>query len=191
MKIVCFGDSLTAGYGVTKKERWSYLLQKKLGCQILNCGINGDTTSGMLSRSYSDIVLNKPTHVIIMGGTNDLFRSISLNNIEENIKVLVREAINYSIIPILATISPCDTAMCKLKWQDDYDYSNFNNLLMQFRQWILKYSFENQLKCIDFYKVFMKVFDSINTSNYLIDGIHPTAKGHQLMAQNIEIKQTA
>ena len=191
MKIVCFGDSLTAGYGVTKKERWSYLLQKKLGCQILNCGINGDTTSGMLSRSYSDIVLNKPTHVIIMGGTNDLFRSISLNNIEENIKVLVREAINYSIIPILATISPCDTAMCKLKWQDDYDYSNFNNLLMQYRQWILKYSFENQLKCIDFYKVFMKVFDSINTSNYLIDGIHPTAKGYQLMAQNIEIKQTA
>lgn len=188
MKIVCFGDSLTAGFGVTSKERWSYLLQQKLHCQILNSGINGDTTSGMLSRCYEDIVLNKPTHVIIMAGTNDLFRYISLNRIEENIRLLLSEAINFSIIPILATIPPCDITMCKLMWQDDYDYSNFNNSLKQYRQWILNFCSENQLQCIDFYKVFMQVFDNLNTHNYLIDGIHPTALGHQLMAQNIEIK---
>lgn len=188
MKIVCFGDSLTAGYGVTTKERWSYLLQKKLNCEILNLGINGETTSGMLSRSYDDVILNKPTHVIIMAGTNDLFHYVKLSQIEENIKLLLNEAIKYCIIPILATLPPCDTVMCKLKWQDDYDYSNFNNLLNQYRLWILKYCYENNLRCIDFYTVFKQVLNTVNTNQYLLDGIHPTAKGHKLMAQNIEIK---
>lgn len=188
MKIICFGDSLTAGYGVTNNERWSYLLKQKLDCVILNFGINGDTTAGMLSRSYEDIILNKPTHTIIMAGTNDLFRYVPLIQVEENIRLLTCEAIEYSIIPILAVPPPFDINICQLEWQDDYDYSHSSDLLKQYRQWLLKFCSENKLQCIDFYKVFIEVLNNANTRDYLFDGIHPTPKGHQLMAQNTEIK---
>src|SRR5881275_360753 len=55
-KIIAFGDSLTAGFGLADKESYPYLLQEKLKAdgydyEVVNAGVSGDTTLGGLERS--------------------------------------------------------------------------------------------------------------------------------------------
>src|SRR5689334_23340873 len=54
-KIVAFGDSLTAGYGLSPEDSYPALLQKKLAAdgfdyEVVNAGINGDTSAGGVRR---------------------------------------------------------------------------------------------------------------------------------------------
>ena len=50
MKLICIGDSLTFGYGVRPSQRWTRLCAQETGWEIVNKGISGDTTGGMLVR---------------------------------------------------------------------------------------------------------------------------------------------
>lgn len=50
MKLICIGDSLTFGYGVHLSQRWTRLCAQETGWELVNEGINGDTTGGMLTR---------------------------------------------------------------------------------------------------------------------------------------------
>ena len=56
MKILCLGDSLTYGMGVLHKERWSSLVAEQTGYTVVNRGISGDTTGGMLARFERDVL---------------------------------------------------------------------------------------------------------------------------------------
>src|SRR5687768_1874829 len=54
-KIIAFGDSLTAGFGLAEKESYPYLLQQKLNSdgynfEVVNAGVSGDTSRGGLER---------------------------------------------------------------------------------------------------------------------------------------------
>ena len=55
-KVIAFGDSLTAGFGLAEKESYPYLLQEKLKAdgydyEVVNAGVSGDTSLGGLERS--------------------------------------------------------------------------------------------------------------------------------------------
>jgi len=71
--MVCLGDSLTEGTEVPTGHAWPALVANALNLDVINCGIGGDTTQGMLSRFYPEVVVTKPAFVFIMGGTNDLW----------------------------------------------------------------------------------------------------------------------
>jgi acyl-CoA thioesterase I len=58
MKIVCIGDSLTEGLGVDKQKSWPIILGELGKMVVINKGISGDTTSGMVSRFYQDVIGN-------------------------------------------------------------------------------------------------------------------------------------
>ncbi|MFO7911179.1 MAG: GDSL-type esterase/lipase family protein, partial [Desulfotignum sp.] len=73
MKIICHGDSLTQGSDMAKPCTWTALLENRLNIPVVNTGISGDTTAGMLARFAVDVVPRKPGIVILMGGTNDLW----------------------------------------------------------------------------------------------------------------------
>ena len=79
MKLICIGDSLTFGYGVRTFQRWTRLCAQETGWEIVNEGISGDTTGGMLVRLRAlladrDICVQRPL-VLLMGGANDIFFS--------------------------------------------------------------------------------------------------------------------
>src|SRR4051812_32914443 len=57
--IVVFGDSITAGFGVSKGSDYSSLLQKELGHEVIALGKNGDTTESALTRLDS-VLAEKP-----------------------------------------------------------------------------------------------------------------------------------
>ncbi len=80
VKIVAFGDSLTAGYGLSATEAFPARLQQALAAkghavEIVNAGVSGDTASGGLARlDWS--VPDGTDAVIVELGANDMLRGV-------------------------------------------------------------------------------------------------------------------
>ena len=72
MTLICLGDSLTYGFGIPRHRVWPSLLAKTTGMKVLNWGINGDTTGGMLARFQAHSAVSDAHAAILMGGFNDL-----------------------------------------------------------------------------------------------------------------------
>ncbi|MFD3156453.1 GDSL-type esterase/lipase family protein [Haloimpatiens sp. FM7330] len=184
MKIVCIGDSITFGYGIAKEYRWSEIVKNTLNINIINKGINGDTTVGMLSRSYKDVILNKPDKVIIMGGTNDFIRGHSYKTVEKNILELTKEALHNKIQPIIGIQIPTYSQLALKKWASSINYDKVNEKIQTYRQEIIEFTTKQNLKYIDFYKNFINECELHNINEYYVDGIHPNKEGHKIMAQS-------
>ena len=69
--MVILGDSLSAGTGAAKGEGFVDLLQQRLGVEIVNRGIPGNTTAQGLARLDKDVLSLKPSLVIVELGGND------------------------------------------------------------------------------------------------------------------------
>ena len=102
-KIVALGDSLTVGEtgfmlsaseepvvaypNILERFAEEYLRsrQSEVKVEMLNKGVNGDLTSGMLERFSIDVVAEEPDYVIILGGTNDIGWGLGLATIMHNL----------------------------------------------------------------------------------------------------------
>ncbi|WP_102400567.1 SGNH/GDSL hydrolase family protein [Haloimpatiens massiliensis] len=186
MKIVCIGDSLTYGFGVMKRHTWIEILKEKLEIRFVNKGINGDTTAGMLSRSYEDIILNYPDKVIIMGGTNDFILGYDLKRVQENVIFLAKEANEHGIEPIIGIQIPTEPKLAREKWTKEVDYENVNKKIVDYRNRIIEACKFNGYKYIDFYKEFVHELKDNGDCRYYTDGIHPNYEGHKIMARSAE-----
>lgn len=183
MKLVCIGDSLTFGYGVPAKENWVSLIKEPLQMEVLNKGANGDTTSGMLSRSYEDVIKNHPNYVIIIGGSNDFMSNRSLKIVTDNITLIVKDAVNYKIIPIIGIEPAVDKLMAEKKWDSTLNYNKINKLQENYRNWIISFCDENKFHYIDYYDCFREKLKDIGANRLFVDGLHPSTLGHELMAE--------
>jgi acyl-CoA thioesterase-1 len=91
--IVAFGDSLTAGLGVTPEESYPAQLHAKLRAEgysyrVVNAGASGDTTAGGLRR-VDWALKNKPDVVIVALGANDALRGQDLASVRSNLDGIV------------------------------------------------------------------------------------------------------
>jgi acyl-CoA thioesterase-1 len=89
--ILIMGDSLSAGYGISKEKSWPALLQRKLDrsglpYRVVNASISGDTTHGGLSRLPESLAREKPDIVVIELGANDGLRGLGLQKSAANLK---------------------------------------------------------------------------------------------------------
>lgn len=187
LNLSCIGDSLTYGFGVRGNESWVSLLKNKLEAQILNVGINGDTTDGMLYRFERDLVRHKPSRVIIMGGTNDLIMGGNITSIIKNIDSLVKKSFNNNIIPIIGIQPKTDPYMANLYWSEYTDFKEVNEELRKYREWVLGYCNNMKIAYIDFYKEIEDNLNKYNKEDIFIDGVHFTPLGHEIMASIVEI----
>ena len=186
MKLLCLGDSLTTGYGVWKSKAWCSLLNKKI--ELINKGTNGDTTTGMLNRCFEDVVLFHPDVCLIMGGTNDFLLGYSVESALICIKEIVKELRDHFIIPTIGLQPMVIPALASNFWQDGLDYNVVNNKIIFYRSSISQYCIENNIKYFDFYSAFEKANAIGNPNVFFIDGIHPSEKGHILMAMEVNSK---
>ncbi|WP_446898785.1 GDSL-type esterase/lipase family protein [Clostridium sp. LBM24168] len=182
MKLVCIGDSLTTGYGVFKENSWVSKLGNYFKIEIINRGVNGDTTAGMLSRSFKDVISLHPDFTFIMGGCNDIMCLHPLKMIEDNFSELVEETIKYNIIPLVGIEPPVIGSMASIHWSDDSDYTQIGNLQIKYKNWLIEYCQENKIKYIDFFALFSRELKRTPPEKLFIDGIHPSSLGHKIMA---------
>ncbi len=95
--ILVVGDSLSAEYGLQRGQGWVALLAQRLQqqtspWQVQNASISGDTTSGGRSRLPTLLAQHKPAIVIIELGANDALRGLPLASSRENLAAMVTAA---------------------------------------------------------------------------------------------------
>ena len=106
MKIVCLGDSLTYGYGVPRRDCWVSLAAEATGHTLVNRGINGDTTGGMLARFGRDVLSEQPDRVLLMGGANDIIFGGSDAPARLNLTAMANQAVANRIRPMIGLPTP-------------------------------------------------------------------------------------
>ena len=168
IKIVALGDSITYGYPYEPELSWFKLAGKQFNMECINRGVNGDTTAGMLSRFKRDILRYKPSYVIIMGGTNDVYSDISTDEIINNISNMVELAVKYDIIPVIGLPIPCSDLQEEI-------------LLGKYREQLDRYCRDNNIETIDFYKVMVNEQDLTIKEELYLDRVHPNEAGYQAM----------
>jgi acyl-CoA thioesterase-1 len=93
--IVALGDSLTAGYGLSRKQAWPALIAEKMRdagyeFEIVNAGSSGDTTSGGLRRLPALLRAHKKIDVLVLElGINDAFRGTPIEQIGANLQGII------------------------------------------------------------------------------------------------------
>jgi|SRR5690348_9855980 len=107
--IVCFGDSLTAGFGVDPGRSYPDLLQQDLDrrgyhYRVVNLGESGDTTQDGLDR-VSLVLAEKPRLVILEFGANDGLRGQPVPNTEKNLAQMIETLQKAGIRIVLAGIT--------------------------------------------------------------------------------------
>jgi len=171
-KIVAFGDSLTAGFGLAEPESYPYLLQQKLKAEgynyeVINAGVSGDTSLGGLERA--DWVLGQENiEILILElGANDLLRAMPVDRMKANLDQIIRKAKVKNVKVLLCGMLAPPTI------GSDYsrDYVNaFPDL-----------ADEHGVEFLPF------LLDGVATKRELnqADGIHPNAEGTRIMTENI------
>lgn len=177
MKIVCMGDSLTEGYEISKDSRWTTLLDNELDVEIVNSGISGDLTCGMLSRFKDMVLSHNPTHVIIMGGTNDIKRGIPIEIIVGNIIAMTRYAKFHNIISIIGIPTYVYEILGDTYNGLFLNSKDFSENIKKYRNYLIEFSKEDDKMYIDFGQ-------GLSESDYLDDMLHPNEKGHIIMKDN-------
>ena len=190
MELICLGDSLTYGYGVRSAQRWSTLVGQALQCEVTNLGICGDTTGGMLVRLNTEIMpkLRNRTpgqrpFVLLMGGVNDIFYSGTDTGARANMGAMLQELLTAAARCVL--LSPLAVS--------------FDTLTPEWRE-MIRPACEEQIAayhswqaafCRTFHVPYIELYDLLRGPDgkplpeLYLDGLHPTAEGHRLMARRI------
>jgi lysophospholipase L1-like esterase len=170
MNIVAIGDSITYGFPYTPHSSWVHLIGKQLDIPIINKGVNGDTTAGMLERFSRDVIHYVPSQVIIMGGTNDACADIDADEVNDNIRRMLELAVQYEIIPVIGLPIPCV-------------YSKDEGILGLYREEMRQYGVVNNLLVIDFYTAFLEAESRRPKVELYADVLHPNKQGYKTMAK--------
>jgi len=88
--IVALGDSLVFGYGSSMNNDFVSVLEKETGREIINMGINGNTTADGLARIDTVIAL-KPSVVMVLLGGNDFLRKVPAAETFNNLDLIVQK----------------------------------------------------------------------------------------------------
>lgn len=175
-KLLIFGDSISAGYGIKESENWVALLannlnkNSKINFILINSSVSGDTTSGGVSRIKKALEVHSPDYVLIELGGNDALRGYPITNIQENLERIVSKVLEEKSKPILMQI----------KIPPNYGkryVSAFENLYP-------KISKTYQIPLMDF------LLENVALDQNLMqtDGIHPNSKAQPIIAKQIYIE---
>jgi acyl-CoA thioesterase-1 len=171
LRIVGFGDSLMAGFGLGPGEGFTEQLQAALRARghdvvIENAGVSGDTTSGGLSRL--DWSVPDGTQLVILElGANDMLRGVSPKIVEENLDAMVSRLKDRNIAVFLAGMRAAPNLGAEYRQAFDSIYPRLAQ----------KYD-------LPLYPFFL---DGVAGEHALEleDGLHPNAKGIALMVERI------
>jgi lysophospholipase L1-like esterase len=189
--IVCFGDSLTAGYQSPTHD-WPQLretpygtfLQERLGTSatVVASGVCGELTGEMVSRFPRDVVARRPAGVIILGGTNDLGWQASPSDILHNLRTMYDMALAGQVRPVAVTVP-------SLRVQGDVGTGEGRAWLeehihrrRELNAMIQGLCRERQLACVDLFAATQEQDSGLLAEAYSNDGLHLTTEGYRRLA---------
>ena len=102
--VVALGDSLTYGYGATPQTSYPAILAELTGWQVINAGVNGNTSADVLARSAAIIAQNPDLVLLGVGGNDVLSRTEPLTT-KANITATIK-TIKAANIPVVLIAEP-------------------------------------------------------------------------------------
>jgi acyl-CoA thioesterase I len=170
-KIVAFGDSLTAGFGLPQSASYPSLLQKKLDAdgfayEVVNAGVSGDTTAGGVRRI--DWALEGDVKIVILElGANDILRSQPADEMKKNLARIIERVKAHGASVLLAGMeAPTNSGV---------EYSQ------GVHEAFASLSREYNVPLIPFFLEGVAAIDSLNQR----DGIHPNEEGTNIVAETV------
>lgn len=96
-RILVYGDSLSAGFGIAVSQSWPALLGQRLQAggsrfKVSNASISGETTAGGRARFAAALNQFKPAIVILALGSNDGLRGLPVSSMQDNLSYMVQLA---------------------------------------------------------------------------------------------------
>ncbi|HEX4310062.1 MAG TPA: arylesterase [Acidobacteriaceae bacterium] len=168
--IACFGDSITAGPGIDPGHTWPDDLQADLDrrgyhYKVVNAGISGNTSKDGVDR-LNDVLRLHPAIVVVEFGGNDGLRGLPIADTRRNLSTIVATLLHAGSKVVLAgiTLPP--------NYGSDYIQpfnETFRLIAAQYHVPLLPMLYANV------YTVPGAIQE---------DGVHPTAKGAQLLTDN-------
>lgn len=171
-RIVCLGDSLTAGYGLPSPDQaYPALLEKKLADEglafdVINAGVSGDTSAGGLRRLDWSLQGDVRVLVVALGG-NDALRGLPPAELRTNLTAIIDQASARHVrVLLLGMEAP----------------PNFGEQYTKdFREAYRSVAAERHVPLVPFFLNGVAGIATLNQS----DGIHPTAEGQRRIADAI------
>ncbi|MCD8350317.1 MAG: GDSL-type esterase/lipase family protein [Planctomycetaceae bacterium] len=183
MKIMCLGDSLTFGTGVTRPNAWTTLVHKQTGCELVNRGVPGDTTGGMLARFVNEIERHRPNMVVVMGGSNDIFSSGDDKAARANITALAHQTSARAMTPVVCAPPPLDPTLIDAAYRNFFDVDAAQACLRDYALWLRRFTSFFSIPFVDFWSSFTAPAWRVQDEKLSVDGLHPSRTGHILMAE--------
>jgi acyl-CoA thioesterase-1 len=160
--IICFGDSITFGYGASAGEDYPTALAKCVKLPVINAGVDGDTTFEALKRLEQDVLSKDPYLVIVEFCGNDFLRKVPRKHTVENLGMVIDRIQARGAMVALVDISAGGVFL------DEYR-KDFKKLAAQ-------------KKAIFIPAILHRI---ITSSNMKSEFFHPNARGYKLIAQRI------
>lgn len=170
-KIVAFGDSLTAGFGLPEVASYPALLQKMLetdgfAYEVVNAGVSGDTTAGGVRRI--DWALEGDVKIVILElGANDILRGQPVDEMKKNLAAIIARAKARGARVLLAGMeAPTNSGI---------EYRQGVHAVFQ------SLAREHNVPLIPFFLEGVAAIDSLNQR----DGIHPNEEGTKIVTETV------
>tara|TARA_B100001250_G_scaffold48802_1_gene38219 strand:+ start:665 stop:1279 length:615 start_codon:yes stop_codon:yes gene_type:complete len=173
--LLIYGDSISAGYGMSEEKQWSVLLQEKINnenleIKIFNSSVSGETTSGGLARINQTIESIKPDYLLLELGGNDALRGYPPKQIASNLEEIIKiaDSANVKVLLMQIKIPPNYGSRYQKAFESIYATiaSETNAILIPF----------------------MLDEVALNKDLMLPDGIHPKASAQPLIADYIYLQ---
>jgi acyl-CoA thioesterase I len=171
--VLFFGDSLTAGYGLSPEEAFPALSEKQLvkngkHVKVVNAGLSGETSAGGVTRI--DWVLRQPIDVFVLElGANDGLRGLPLDQTKKNLQTIIDKVkVKNPNVKILITGMMVPPNMG-------------NAYTTQFTAIFPELAKKNNATLMPFLLEGVAGDEKLNQA----DGIHPNIEGHKIVATNV------
>ena len=177
MKIICIGDSLTYGYGVSFGRNWVDLLKANTNIRTLNFGTNGDTSGYMLERARRNIIpdYGEPGDIaIIMGGANDTLMYGANPNDVSNIIQLAKLCQSREI-NVIVGVEP-GFRDSEFPFYGSMNVDRLNENYNGFADELIR-------QCADKGLPYVDLREPLAGARLFSDGVHPTEEGHSIIEQ--------
>lgn len=165
-------DIVMLGNSITAQIDWNELLKRK---DIVNRGISGDITEGMLKRIRS-VLKAKPKYCFFMGGINDITRRVSYDKTLNNIIQIADTLKANGIKPIIQSV---------LYTEGKFFSCEYNNpIVTRLNKDLVKFCTENDIIFLDLNEYLSE--DSKLRSEFTDDGLHLNSNGYAAWGRILE-----
>ncbi|MBH0189734.1 MAG: hypothetical protein HP493_13105 [Nitrospira sp.] len=192
--ILCFGDSLTAGFQSCTADNphgtetpYGRFLQELTGSavRVSVSSICGELTCEMAIRFRSAVLVQQPTYVVILGGTNDLGWNVAPADIMHNLLTMYELAAEAGIKPVPVTVPSIRIGDGLRSGEGRRWFAEHLDRRRQLNGLILRYVKSKRLAALDLFAATVEPETQQLAAVYSNDGLHLTTAGYRLVAERL------